>query len=225
MKEIRRQKLREWFANKTLPEKEKSYLSQLIGGKASFGEKAARRLEKDYGMPELYLDTDTKSTEKEKVFTPPIIPETAGIVTYDDVSELDPDKYVLIDRYDIKLSAGGGNVQWIVNEKDPISFRARWFQRKRVDPKKCRALYVHGRSMEPVLEDYDTVLIDTSKTQIIDGEIYAVSLGDEFFIKIVERTNDGIVLVSANKEFKDIEIKGEELDQFRVIGMKIWRAG
>jgi SOS-response transcriptional repressor LexA len=56
MKEIRRERLRQWFANRTLPEKEKSYLSQLISGKASFGERAARRLERDYGMGEGYLD-------------------------------------------------------------------------------------------------------------------------------------------------------------------------
>lgn len=223
MKEIRRKKLETWFTGKTLPEKEKSYLSQLINGKSSFGEKAARRLEKTYGMPDLYLDTEESIENAD--FAPPLIPNEAGITTYDDLSELDTNKYVLIDRYDIKLSAGGGNIQWVINEKDPISFRAKWFQHKRIDPKKCKALYVHGRSMEPILDDYDTVLIDTSKTQIIDGEIYAVSLGDEFFIKIVERTNDGVILVSANKDFKDVEIKGEDLEYFRVIGMKVWRAG
>lgn len=54
--DIRRARLREWFATRSLPEKEKSYISQLMGGKASFGEKAARRLERDYGMGEGYLD-------------------------------------------------------------------------------------------------------------------------------------------------------------------------
>jgi hypothetical protein len=48
--------LRTWFAGKTLPEKEKSYLSQLMSGKASFGERAARRLERDYEMGAGYLD-------------------------------------------------------------------------------------------------------------------------------------------------------------------------
>lgn len=54
--EIRRERLRLWFANKTLPQKEKSYISQLMGKSASFGERAARRLERDYGMGEKYLD-------------------------------------------------------------------------------------------------------------------------------------------------------------------------
>lgn len=57
-KEIRRLRLKEWFGDKPIPEREKSYLSQLMGGKASFGERAARRLESEYGMPAGYLDMD-----------------------------------------------------------------------------------------------------------------------------------------------------------------------
>lgn len=63
MKDVRRQRLREWFTDRSIPEKEKSYLSQLINGKASFGERAARRLEVAYGMPVNYLD---RSSDDEK---------------------------------------------------------------------------------------------------------------------------------------------------------------
>ncbi len=55
--EVRRDRLREWVASHSTPTREKSYFSQLIGGSASFGEKAARRLERDYGMGEGYLDS------------------------------------------------------------------------------------------------------------------------------------------------------------------------
>ena len=55
-KEIRSKRLADWFAERTLPEREKSYLSQLINGKTSFGERAARRIERDYNMPPCYLD-------------------------------------------------------------------------------------------------------------------------------------------------------------------------
>ncbi|VEJ54593.1 LexA family protein [Pragia fontium] len=58
IKKIRQKRLKHWFADKAIPQKEKSYLSQLINGKASFGERAARRLENTYGMPDKYLDQD-----------------------------------------------------------------------------------------------------------------------------------------------------------------------
>ena len=55
--ENRRIKLREWFVTNTIPAAEKSYISQLLGGTASFGEKAATRLEAALGMPDGYLDS------------------------------------------------------------------------------------------------------------------------------------------------------------------------
>lgn len=54
--ENRRSRLKLWFSSRAIPEREKSYLSQLLNGKASFGEKAARRLERDYRMGDGYLD-------------------------------------------------------------------------------------------------------------------------------------------------------------------------
>ncbi|EDF8717957.1 hypothetical protein GYD59_001948 [Salmonella enterica] len=56
MKDIRQKRLKEWFADKKLPPKDASFISQVIGGKF-IGERAARRLENDHGMPALYLDT------------------------------------------------------------------------------------------------------------------------------------------------------------------------
>lgn len=63
--QIRRARLKEWFSNRSLGE-EKSYLSQLINGKASFGEKAARRLEKQYNMPPDYLDRPMTDRAQDK---------------------------------------------------------------------------------------------------------------------------------------------------------------
>lgn len=57
IQELRTHNLRTWFEGKTLPPEEKSYLSQLMSGRAmSFGAKAARRLEKTYSMPPGFLD-------------------------------------------------------------------------------------------------------------------------------------------------------------------------
>ena len=79
--EIRREKLKLWFSKKRLPSSEKSYLSQLINGKAAFGEKAARRIEKDYGMEEKYLDRN------------------------EDLLSSDNQNYVVFSLYDIQASA------------------------------------------------------------------------------------------------------------------------
>lgn len=48
--------MRAWVTKNGAPAAEKSYFSQLLNS-ASFGERAARRLERDYKMGDLYLDT------------------------------------------------------------------------------------------------------------------------------------------------------------------------
>lgn len=63
--ETRRARLREWFSEGPMPAEEKSYLSQLINGKASFGERAARRLEKTYGMGDGFLDKKIEAVKEE----------------------------------------------------------------------------------------------------------------------------------------------------------------
>lgn len=57
IKEKRRLRLQEWFADKTLPIKDKSYISQIVTGKSGLGEKGAARLEREYNMPSGYLTT------------------------------------------------------------------------------------------------------------------------------------------------------------------------
>jgi hypothetical protein len=64
--DIRRERLRAWFADRPVPEREKSFVSQLVTGKCSFGEKAARRLEVDLKMPDLYLDGRDINTAKQE---------------------------------------------------------------------------------------------------------------------------------------------------------------
>lgn len=100
--DIRRARLKQWFANKTLPQKEKSYFSQLMSGTASFGERAARRLERDYGMGNKYLDqppgTEQSSLGVPAEFTIPLLSwvragdfcEAAGQFTLSDAEEMLP---------------------------------------------------------------------------------------------------------------------------------------
>lgn len=157
--------------------------------------------------------------------SPVEIPAGASIRVYEDPSELDPESYVWVDRYDVNLSAGCGNIQWVIQEKDPLSFRIKWFQFKKLKPENCKALYVRGRSMEPHLNDMDTVLIDTSQTTIVDGEIYALCYMDEFYIKTVLKIPGGYRLKSENPAFDSFDVLGENLNQLHIIGQKVWRAG
>lgn len=64
--ETRRARLKLWFSTHKIPHAQRSYISQLIKGKASFGEKAARRLEVAHEMGVGHLD---KPIDDESVTT------------------------------------------------------------------------------------------------------------------------------------------------------------
>lgn len=151
----------------------------------------------------------------------------------DDVDVIDKDKdysdtHISIDMYDIKLSAGNGKpvIEWVPRKSDePLLFREAWFKAKRLSPKNCKAMYVRGHSMAPVLEDWDTVIVDISDTEIADGEVYAVVYNKHFYIKQIIRTGKGIQLVSFNPEYDPIDVMDDDLNNLQIIGRKVWRGG
>ncbi|AMW17163.1 XRE family transcriptional regulator [Glaesserella parasuis] len=153
--------------------------------------------------------------------------------TSDDVDVIDKDKdysdtHISIDMYDIKLSAGNGKpvIEWVPRKSDePLLFREAWFKVKRLSPKNCKAMYVRGHSMAPVLEDWDTVIVDISDTEIADGEVYAVVYNKHFYIKQIIRTGKGIQLVSFNPEYDPIDVMDDDLNNLQIIGRKVWRGG
>ncbi|WLW59852.1 S24 family peptidase [Achromobacter aegrifaciens] len=67
IQDIRRANLRAWVQQHGAPTKEKSYFSQILSGTSPIGERAARRLERDYRMGDGFLDAE-QATESE---TPP----------------------------------------------------------------------------------------------------------------------------------------------------------
>jgi len=61
--ENKRARLRIWFEDRTVPREKSSQISQLMGAKVTFGDTAARSIERFFGMPENYLDK--KVTKKD----------------------------------------------------------------------------------------------------------------------------------------------------------------
>lgn len=140
---------------------------------------------------------------------------------------LDFKKYIEIKRFDVNLSAGAGNSIWIARESsdDPIVFRRRWFKRHRYNPDLLKGIYVRGDSMEPELHNGDTVIINTNDTEILDGEIYAIVFKNKLYIKKLCQSEDGILIISKNPEYPPMKVTEDTLNQFIVLGKKIWRGG
>lgn len=224
--ELRRFNLQKWIdancdgkqANFVeLTEINQGELSSLLKNK-SFGEKKARKIEKLAGMPTMWLDTP--HDEQNTLIIPPA--DSIAIQEHTDLSYT----HKAIDFYDYKLSAGTGTVDWIPNRKEsPLVFREGWFRAKNLNPDDLRAMYVRGDSMTPELRDWDTVIIDITDLEIIDGKIYAFVYKEKLYIKRIKRSEDGILLISSNPDYDTMEVNQNTADRFQLLGRVVWRGG
>jgi phage repressor protein C with HTH and peptisase S24 domain len=120
-----------------------------------------------------------------------------------------------------RLSAGTGSFACDAQVDEYLSFSAAWLARKGA-ARSMVAMEVFGCSMEPVIREGDTVLIDQSQTQILAGAIYAVGVEDTILVKRVEKHPDKLVLGSDNKDFSPIILSGEDCGKVRILGKVIW---
>ena len=80
---------------------------------------------------------------------------------------------------------------------------------------------VTGDSMEPKIEDGDTVMIDIGKRQLQSGSIYALGYDDTIVIKEVEKLPEGKVLI-ISKNRKMYPPYEADINSIRIIGQVIW---
>lgn len=88
------------------------------------------------------------------------------------------------------------------------------------NPAKLKILEIRGDGMAPLINKNDLVIIDTSKTKFTTEGTYAISYGEEYYIRRVVPINKfKVMIVSENKEYPSIEYKKKDINNF---GAVIW---
>ena len=128
---------------------------------------------------------------------------------------------VLVPKVSARLCAGGGSFEVDAQPVNAHPF-PRWWLAKMGSPSDMVFMDVVGDSMEPGICDGDTVLVDQSFTRVDSHAVLAVGLEDAIYLKRAERCGDGIILHSDNPAYGPMEIFGDELESFRVIGRVVW---
>lgn len=213
--DTRRARLREWFTNRSIPPGEKSYLSQLMGGKASFGERAARRLERDYGMEVGFLDTPLDQPMETDAAVKVIQP---GIVH--------------ISRFNTGGAMGSGiELRDQPGVIETLRVSHEWLVKNLRNYSAIENLVVvtgFGDSMRPMYNPGDPLIADIGVKVVEFDAIYFFRVGTEGFIKRLQRipTEDGLLLraKSENPSYDPWDIT-PKMD-FEVFGriLKVWRS-
>ena len=126
-----------------------------------------------------------------------------------------------VPKVEARLSAGTGSFECGESVEEFLSFQSSWLAKKG-SAASMVAMEVFGRSMEPVIREGDTVLIDQSQTRILAGAIYAVGVEDTILVKRLEKLPDKLALLSDNPDFQPIHISVDELSKVRILGKVIW---
>lgn len=76
-----------------------------------------------------------------------------------------------------------------------------------------------GNSMAPEIQDGDLLLIEHyNNEQIVDNAIYFFMYGNEVFVKRLSKNINEIIITSENKDYPQIILKKEELNDLYIIG-------
>ncbi len=143
-----------------------------------------------------------------------------GTVFMNGASELDVD-FKAIPKVAARLSAGTGSFDVRESVTEYLSFQSKWLAAKG-SANNMVAMEVFGQSMEPVIKEGDTVLIDQSRTDILAGAIYAVGVEDTILVKRLEKHPNKLVLCSDNKTYEPIFLERDQMETVRIIGKVIW---
>ncbi|WP_242653058.1 S24 family peptidase [Pseudodesulfovibrio hydrargyri] len=122
-----------------------------------------------------------------------------------------------------RLAAGSGSFESSGEVNGRYAFRNEFLSR-RGNPAQMVLMRVAGDSMEPKIENDDTVLIDQSQREPRPGQVYAIGVEDMVYLKMIDTLPGKMLLKSYNPAYPPIEvdIEGDLVHGVRIIGHVVW---
>lgn len=146
-----------------------------------------------------------------------------GFSVWDSATPLEDDEVEIPFYQEVELSAGNGNYADLNRSGGKLRFARSTLRKAGVDSACAACVSIHGNSMEPVLPDGAVAGVDTSKTRIKDGQMYAIDHEGLLRVKLLYRLPGGIRVRSFNRdEYADEEYFHQDADKIKVIGQVFW---
>ncbi len=195
-----------------------------FGKKCGIGESTLRQYLKG-GMPgldKLVAIAETGNVNIEWLATGDG-PMRLGEKVKEDSTTSEDDYFTSIPLVNVQLSAGNGS--FVISEeiKEYYKFRKDWLSKTVTSSPNAILVGVTGNSMEPTIYNGDVVMIDTGRTHIYEGEMYALRMDNTVMVKrLSHRPGDKVMIMSDNKE----EYPPYETDRknIHVLAQVVWYA-
>ena len=132
--------------------------------------------------------------------------------------------FILIPRYNVETSAGGGTVVEQERVIDRMAFKEEWIRTAlSLNPKDLALISTIGDSMEPTLHPGDLLMLDCSVKTVRDNAIYALQVNGTLLVKRLQRRIDGQVVVKSDNPAYETETIGPDAaGSLKVVGRLVW---
>ncbi|MBL7231647.1 MAG: helix-turn-helix transcriptional regulator [Pseudomonas sp.] len=140
------------------------------------------------------------------------------------------DNFAFIPQYTAKAAAGLGHENPHVESVNTLAFKREWLRAKGLNPKHLIAISADGDSMWPTINDHDVLLLDTSKTEPADRQIFVLTSSDKGTIvkRLIKTAMGGWIIRSDNDDcddYADVMLARSEVNEHCIIGKVVWRGG
>lgn len=194
-----------------------TFISQILNGHRSFGEKAAANMERRAGLPPRYFDDHAAEFNTDPASRP-------RCVVSDDV---------IIPQYNAGGSMGNGLIldgmagvikSWHVDHE--------WLRlnvRRHTGINNLCIVTGFGPSMRPMFNPGDPLLVDCGVTKIDSDAVYFFRVGNHGYIKTIQRipTADGKVIYRAKSKNSDFDpfdiVEGMDFEVFGKV-LTVWKS-
>lgn len=142
----------------------------------------------------------------------------------------DDDSYTGVLQLTARGSTGDGEDNSHVEIRGVMAFKSDWLRANHLNQRKLDVIYANGHSMEPTINDGDVLLIDESKIEPKDGQVFALQTEAKGTIvkRLVKSDFDGWIIRSDNPDkarYGDETLRDGEINEVRIIGRVVWRGG
>ncbi|VVP56878.1 helix-turn-helix transcriptional regulator [Pseudomonas fluorescens] len=148
----------------------------------------------------------------------------------EDIHEASDERYAFIPQYTARAAAGQGHDNPHVEIQSTLAFKKAWLRTKGLSPKNLKVIYADGDSMWPTVSDHDVLLVDESRIEPTDGQVFVLASADKgVIVKRLIKTALGSWIIRSDNEDKDDYpdkvLSRNEFNEHRIIGRVVWRGG
>lgn len=156
------------------------------------------------------------------------ITSAKGDIPIDEIEKLEKafnvplyEDYIEIEHIHINPSCGKGTIVFDEPEVTPIKLGTQLIMSvlRIPNPKFLKVFKASGDSMEPLIENNDVLLVDTSRTDFNNGGIFLLTINNDWFVKRLRKRLSGeLDIISDNNKYPIETFKSSDAIEINVIG-------